>query len=79
MTLPDERYRAVLQTKEFLLEIVTTPRVPKAIKDRARAMLRHYPDEWDMRAASQGAPNIFAEKMEPLYRMIKQHEQGKRN
>lgn len=77
MTLPDERYRAVVQTEKFLREILSTPRVPKAIKDGARAMLRHYPSEWDMQIVAREVPAIFQERMEPLYRMIKQYEQDK--
>ena len=79
MTLPDERYRAVVQTEKFLLELLSTPRIPKAIKDRARGCLRHYPSHSDMMQASQGAPNVFQERMEPLYRMVKQYEQDKEN
>ena len=77
MTLPDERYRAVVQTQRFLLEILTTPRVPKAIKDQARWCLRHYPSDWDMKRAAENCPDVFAEKMEPLYRLVKQHQQQK--
>jgi hypothetical protein len=77
MTLPDERYRAVVQTEKFLLELLSTPRIPKAVKDRARGCLRHYPSNSDMMQASQSAPNVFQEKMEPLYRMVKQYEQDK--
>jgi hypothetical protein len=77
MTLPDERYRAVVQTQRFLLEILTTPRVPKAIKDRARACLRHYPSEYDMDLASRLAPEVFAKRMEDVTRMFKQYEQSK--
>ena len=77
MTLPDERYRAVIQTKKFLQDLLITPRVPKAIKDGARQCLRHYPSEWDMQAAAQGAPEHFAERMEPVYRLITQYEQDK--
>jgi hypothetical protein len=77
MTLPDERYRAVVQTEKFLKEILSTPRVPKTIKDNARWCLRHYPNEWDMQQASEGAPQVFQEHMEPLYRAIKKHEQDK--
>ena len=77
MTLPDERYRAVVQTRKFLAEILTTPRVPKSIKDGARHCLRHYPSEWDMQAAARGAPEHFAERMEAVTRLIKQYEEGK--
>ena len=77
MTLPDERYRAVIQTIEFLTEICNTPRVPKIIKQQANSLLRHYPSAWDMKRAAENCPDIFAERMEPLYRMVKQHQQDK--
>jgi hypothetical protein len=79
MTMPDERYRAVVQTKKFLEELLTTPRIPKAIKDNARWCLRHYPIEWDMKRAAEKCPDVFAVRMEPLYRMVKQYEQDKEN
>jgi hypothetical protein len=70
MTLPDERYRAVVQTQRFLLEILTTPRVPRAVKDQARACLRHYPSDYDMQLAAHGAPTVFQERMEDLHRFV---------
>lgn len=73
MTMPDERYRAVVQTEKFLKEILNTPRVPKSIKDGARWCLRHYPNEWEMQMAAERCPEVFQEKMEPLYRMVKQY------
>ena len=79
MTLPDERYRAVMQTIDFLTEICNTPRVPKVIKQQARSLLRHYPSAWDMKRAAENCPDIFAERMEPLYRMVKAYEQDKEN
>ena len=78
MTLPDERYRAVIQTRRFLLDLCNsqhTPRVPKLVRQTARDMLRHYPSDWEMQTAAREAPQVFAERMEPLYRMVKQHEQ----
>ena len=77
MTLPDERYRAVLQTQKFLIEILNTPRVPKSIKDGARYCLRHYPSEYDMKKTSQTSPDIFAERMEDVQRMMMKYEQTK--
>lgn len=78
MTLPDERYRSVVQTRRFLLDLCNpehTPRVPKLIRETARSMLRHYPSDYDMNKAAQTSPDIFQERMEPLYRMIKQQQQ----
>jgi hypothetical protein len=70
MTLPDERYRAVIQTQKLLVEILTTPRVPKAIKDSARYCLRHYPNDWDMKRAADGAPEVFQERMDDLHKFL---------
>ncbi len=76
MTLPDERYRAVKYAGEFLSRLAggQYARVPKAVRDEARSILRHYPNNWDMDRAAQGAPDVFQERMEPLYRMIKQRD-----
>jgi len=77
MTLPDERYRAVVQTQRFLIEILNTPRIPKAIKDNARYCLRHYPSEYDMKRAAEDSPHVFAERMEDVTRMFKSYEEKK--
>ena len=80
MTLPDERYRAVIQTRRFLLDLTNsqhTPRLPKLIRQTAASMLRHYPNEWEMQRAAENCPDVFQERMEPLYRMVKQYEQDK--
>jgi hypothetical protein len=82
MTLPDERYRALKQTENFLLELLNTretPRVPKIIRQRARSLLRHYPGEYYLQQLSEKSPDVIIEKMEPLTRMIKQYEQEKNN
>jgi hypothetical protein len=49
MTLPNERYRAIKNAREFLVSLLNpkeTPRVPKEIRKRAYYVLKHYP--WDM-------------------------------
>lgn len=64
MTLPMERRFAVLNTEKFLLELCNpseTPRIPKAIRERARSLLRHYPNNYDMERAKEMAPKIFGE------------------
>ena len=77
MTLPDERYRAVKWAEGFLKRLAGAgfERVPKAVRDEARSILRHYPSDYDMLTAAHEAPAVFQERMEPLYRMVKQHEQ----
>jgi hypothetical protein len=83
MTLPDERYRAVMLAKKLLHDIAyntkETPRVPKSIRARASSVLHHYPGEWDMMAAAQDAPHVFQQQIEPVYRLILEHENNKKS
>ena len=77
MTLPDERYRSIMQARRLLQELCDpklTPRVAAGIRDRARGALRHYPSEYELQQLEQHAPHIVQERMEPLYRLIKEHE-----
>ena len=62
MTLPDERYRAMKQGKKLLEELCDpgrTPRVPSLIRDRARAALRHYPQDWEIDSMAEKCPDIL--------------------
>ena len=72
MTLPDERYRSVKWAAHFLSRLAggDIPRVPKAVRDEARSILRHYPTVWDMDRAAAGAPEVFQERMEDLHRFV---------
>lgn len=83
MTLPDERYRAVIQAATFMRELAydrkVYPRLPKEVRQRAQAMLRHYPDAWEMQYAATKVPDIFCETMEPVSRLIAQYEESKKN
>ena len=83
MTLPDERYRAVIETRRFLLDLTNpqhTPRLPKIIREHARWCLRHYPNDWEMRRVTEGhGENLFQIEMEPLHRMVLQYNQDKEN
>jgi hypothetical protein len=72
MTLPDERYRAVKWAESFLQRLAggEFPRVPKAVREEARSILRHYPSTYDLDRCAARSPDVFAESMEPLYKMI---------
>ncbi len=77
MTLPDERYRAVKWAEGFLSRLAggELPRVPKAVRDEARSILRHYPGSWDMNRAAEAAPEVFQEQMEDLHRFVLRGQQ----
>lgn len=80
MTLPDERYRAIMFAKslcEDLLYSHKTPRVPKAIRERARGVLRHFPDEYYLSMLAEARPDIIerrGEPYDPLYKMVKEFD-----
>jgi hypothetical protein len=83
MTMPDERYRAVLRTEEFLRDLCDpkkTPRVPRDIRQQAYRCLRHYPSKYHMDIAGSIATGVFKteDKIDELSIMIYQYE-GKKD
>lgn len=62
MTTPDERTRAVLKTREFLIALANSSRtsdVPEIIRQRAETLLRYYPEVADMAIAHNNCPHWF--------------------
>lgn len=61
MTMPYERTSAVLQTRKFLNELAYSKKtnIPQEIASEAHRLLRHYPDEADMRLTSLAIVNIW--------------------
>jgi len=63
MTLPNERYRAMRCGYQFLMELcnsAATPKVPKAVRERARSILKHYPGQYHFEMIAQALPNEFS-------------------
>jgi hypothetical protein len=85
VTLPDERYRAIILAQEFcedLLNPKKTPRVPYSIRQRAHSILRHFPDEYYLSMLAESRPDIIERRegpMELLYKMVKEYDLGKKN
>ncbi len=62
MTIPVERTRAVLYTRDFLFDLIDprkTPKVPRAIRQQASRCLRHYPGIYDLLEAAKRAPSSW--------------------
>lgn len=76
MTTPDERFRALKQSRKLLEELCDpgkTPRVPSIIRDRARNILRHYPSDYDVECIADNSPdlldkNSFGDKIKQIVR-----------
>ena len=82
MTLPDERYRSLMATKYFLIQLCSprlTPRVPRAVRKEALSLLKHYPGQYHLDLLCEKIPREFSKEMEPLYRMVKKHDQDKQD
>ena len=84
MTLPDERYRAILYAKslcEDLLDSRKTPRVSKEVRRRALGVLRHFPEDYYLSMLAEARPDILERRgdpFDPLYKMIKEYDLGKK-
>lgn len=84
MTLPDERYRSLVQTKEFLESLISTkktPRVPGKIRMHALMCLRHWPDNYHLSLMCETMPQHFqgAEPLDPFYKKIKELDLEEKN
>ena len=81
MTLPDERYRAIRDTRQFLIDLcdrTVTHKIPRAVRGEAYRMLRHYPSDFDLDRLAEKAPDVIIREMEPLTRMVMTYEETKR-
>ena len=64
MTMPDERTRAILQTKDFLVDLLSaeqTPGVPETVRREARRLLRHFPGLMELHLAHLALPVVFGD------------------
>jgi hypothetical protein len=65
MTLPNERTRAVINTHDFLVRLISPytkdgiKKIPKAVRQEALRLLRHYPMPSDLFTAAEHVPDIF--------------------
>jgi hypothetical protein len=74
MTLPDERYRAIKQGRRLLEELCDpgkTPRVPSLVRDRARAALRHYPNDRELESIAESCPELLDTQPFSVYNFTK--------
>ncbi len=83
MTLPDERYRAVINTEQFLKDLLDpkkTPRVPKDIRKQAYWCLRHFPSKYHMDIVGTSTPSVFEskDKVDDLTMLMHGYEEKKR-
>jgi hypothetical protein len=62
MNTPFGRTRSLIETKSFLQELQDpklTPRVPAAVREIARSLLRHYPSYAEIELAHKALPHLY--------------------
>lgn len=62
MTMPDERYRAMLEGMRLIEDLLipqATPRVPGSIRERARWIMRHYPSQSELESLARQCPSML--------------------
>lgn len=72
MTIPFERTRAILETNLFLQELQDpklAPRVPAAVREIARKLMRHYPSYPDVELAHKALPHLYG-PVPPFSRLV---------
>lgn len=75
MTMPDERYRSLVYTERFLMDLCdpgVTPRIPRAIRERAAGCLRHYPSTHHLDQLAACVPSVLDTDLEDTQRFMLQ-------
>lgn len=70
MTLNYERRAAVLRTREFLFSLTDpqqTPNVPAGVRSMAKSLVKHYPNEDEIRELGRSRPDILGTNWEDSY------------
>jgi len=63
MTIPFERTRALIETKQFLEQLLVpedSPGVPDWAREQARKLLRHYPTYSNIDFLHRVLPHLYA-------------------
>lgn len=76
VTLPHERMRSLRSAEQLLCDLMdpkATPRVPREIRRRARAVLRHWPMGSQLDMLSERIPELYNTVEDPVYCAVKRY------
>lgn len=66
MTMPNERTRALIQTRDFLVELSQDAALPESTRSQAFRLLRHYPRSREILLAGQVEERRMDRLVEPF-------------
>ena len=61
MTMPNERYEAVIRTKKYLEDMLVDFELPASYRDNAYRCLKHFPGEYHLDRLREECPEILGE------------------
>lgn len=70
MTTIDERFQAIHNARSFMYRLMDpkqTPKVPKKIREEARARLKHFPHEFEVKYMEENLIRNLKREMENKY------------
>jgi hypothetical protein len=63
VTIPLERYRAMVQARRFFMELSNSSgfykRTPASVREMARMLLKHFPQEWELEQLAKKSPDLL--------------------
>lgn len=62
MTMPNERYEAIIRTAKFLEDLMDNFELPVEVRKDAYRCLKHFPGEYHLDILSQECPSVIGKK-----------------
>lgn len=62
MTIPTERYSALVRTKELLEDMMLDFELPKEYREKAYRCLKHYPGMYHLEILSDECPTVLKQE-----------------
>ena len=63
MTLPVNRYSALLEARALLLSLSGEHELPERVRQHALSVLKHYPTEAELRRLAELAPEVLSARL----------------
>ena len=76
MTVPYERYRAIVHAREWLRLNSDNRRLPQYIQREMRNLLRHYPSDPELECIAADSPDWLEAEPDPFVEWVNENSPG---